>query len=157
MYNQLSAINHKPITVKRLLAAALLVLVLMLLVLEKPWQVDVAAKLSAGEKVALSDYVVDGIWWALLVNFALMVMLCLTSGWWLRLVPRPATTELLWRPRSKCRLFIILLIMISGFALVERAPRLTHSLWNDEEHSLRRYVLGYEKVRDDGSLQFKPD
>lgn len=58
-------------------------------------------------------------------------------------------------PRAWGTIFFLLLLVIIGIAGWLRDPRLDHSLWNDEEYSLRRYIWGYQKVQDDGSL--KPD
>ncbi len=137
----------------RLLAAVIVLLLLALVLLDKPWDINVAATIASGEKVALSDFIADGLWWASLVNLVLFIALLVSSGWWLKLKPIPSGAGKRKLSTTQRKLFLFLLLAITGFALIERLPRLSHSLWNDEEYSLRRYVLGYESVSDDGNLR----
>ena len=64
-----------------------------------------------------------------------------------------AAHRVLAPPRAWTLIFYLLLLVIIGVAGWMRAPRLDHSLWNDEEYSLRRYVWGYQKVRTDDTLK----
>lgn len=135
----------------------MVVLALYLALAPKPWEVQVAATIADGGKVALEDFVADGLWWASLVNLLLLGGLLATAGWWLRPLAVPAGARRNAQPWVPSRrIVLILLLGISALALVERLPRLGLSLWNDEEYSLRRYVLGYTEARADGELRFKP-
>ena len=48
---------------------------------------------------------------------------------------------------------VILAVIVGGWM---RAPRLDHSLWNDEEYAMRKYVHGDYKVGADGRPEFRP-
>lgn len=146
-----------------LLVAYACVLVLWLVLAEKPWQVHVTQLIEEGGKVPLEAFVADGLWWGALANLLAVLVLLATARWWS--MPMPAAEY----PRSgtsgrACKaggvpmrrgVFLAILSCIAVLALVERLPRMGLSLWNDEEYTLRRYVLGYEKLLPDGTL--KPD
>ncbi len=132
---------------------------------EKPWETQVAKLIAQGDKVPLDAFVADGLWWAVLACLIVVVTLLGTMPWWLLPMPEPEQTE---KSRSSQgakmvglhdtmlsvphRFFLLLLLAVCVLALIERWPRLGLSLWNDEEYTLRRYVLGHQKPLNDGSL-----
>ncbi len=98
---------------------------------------------------------VDG---SYLVAFTALLILAAAVSWLVLPFGRLDSAEpqrTLAPPRAWIPIFYGLLLLIVGVAGWMRAPRLDHSLWNDEEYSLRRYVWGYQKVTKDDQL--KPD
>jgi hypothetical protein len=116
---------------------------------KNPSEIGLDEKLQAG-KLPLKDLVRDGEWKACAINLTLSCLLLATLRWWAapitleraRVASIPAWT---WGALG--------LVLIAAAWL--RLPRLGHSLWNDEEYTLRTYAWGVHKVRDDGSLEFK--
>jgi len=135
----------------------------VLVVGEKPWELGIAARAAVGEVVPLGDFLKEGFWIAALFNLVAAVGLILTARWWLD--PRSARVDSEETPgdladaRTALRLpkwFLPLLVVTLGLAAWFRVPALGHSLWNDEEYTLRRYVWGAWKVEKDESLAFSP-
>jgi len=65
------------------------------------------------------------------------------SGAWLAPAPAP-------------RWFLPGLVGAALLAAGLAAPRLAHSLWDDEENSVRRLVVGQYKLNDEGEWRFRP-
>ena len=122
---------------------------IFLLVAKKPWNVD----LEPGKALRIHDFVVIYEWWAAAINLALLVLLGLTARWWLRPVARPAVA---WLPERKTpRWFwplVITAMTLTAFWGVQRIPQ---SLWDDEDSSLHRAVLGQYRRDKSGELHLR--
>lgn len=136
----------------RLIAGLLLLLALCggiwLIRADKPWERGVEAREAKGLAPRVQDYAISGLWKAGLLNTALLAALGLTAGIWAAgtgagIVEIEKPGEL---GSTQARiLWALLLTGAMGFALAERLPRMSQSLWNDEAYSLRRYVWGCER------------
>ena len=118
--------------------------VIALLVTPKPWENSTLADVK--------DYVRVYSWWAGALNLVPLVLLALTTRWW----TRPLPVAIRAQPAPKIPRGFVLCV---GGALVASAllgyPRLSQSLWEDEEYSVRRCIVGGHRVDDDGQVRPK--
>ncbi len=121
---------------------------------DKPWERGVEARVAKGLAPRVNEYATSGLWYAGVCNTLLLSILGATTSFWCLKKREPSGAEIgrerilpadcFGSPKVKL-LWMLLLLASLGFALAERVPRLTHSLWNDEAYSLRRYVWGCER------------
>lgn len=122
------------------LGAVALGLLLYVVCGSKPWNLpDDVSKLK--------DIVRLYSWWAAVGNLAVVLVLIALCPWWAKpdRAPRnrtPGPTI----PRWFWPLVGAAMLITAGFAF----PRLSHSLWDDEEYALRRSVLGTYKDTENG-------
>lgn len=123
-----------------LCGAAALVVVILLLTAKKPWTV--------GEPTKIKHYVAIYGWWAGALNAGLLAALAATTRWWFRTGPPPDDS---WLPTpSTPRWFWPLVIAAMGITLFCGLQRISYSVWDDEENSLRRVILGEYRASDSG-------
>lgn len=131
-------IRHLTPRAVRLAILGLMAVVLLVLVLAtKPWQVP-----AQGDAIARS--VAISTWWAGAANLILLGLLAASTRWWLR--PRYLVE------RSSPRLPAGFSMAVGGAMLVCAilgAVRLDDSLWHDEEYSVRRAILGTYRIKSD--------
>jgi hypothetical protein len=109
---------------------------IFLLLAAKPWSVH----LPLGKAFKVHDFAVVYEWWAAAINLLLVGMLGATAGWWLRLAPPPRTP---WLPKPAThRWFWPLVIVAMAVTASWGFQRLPQSLWDDEDSSLHRAILG---------------
>lgn len=125
-----------------------IIIVVILAATPKPWNFDFAT----AKKVRLEDYVRVYSWWAGLFNLFPLLVLISTSRWW----TRPASDlidsgQTLQRPRWFWPIVAAAVLLCAAI----NAPRLNHSLWDDEEYSVRRAIVGSYQQNDDGSVKLK--
>lgn len=127
-----------------LMAGLAVAIVVMLLCAKKPWQF---------EKVdTIADFASVFCWWAALINLAPLAFLFATAGRWLaplRLAEPLAAGPALTKGAS------LAVIAAMAAAAVLGAFRLGDSLWDDEEYSVRRAILGTYRVKDGGQVKLK--
>lgn len=117
-----------------------MVVVILLLTAKKPWTV--------GEPTKIKHYVAIYEWWAGLLNAGLLTGLAVTARWWFRSGPPP---DAAWMPKpSTPRWFWPLVIVAMGITLFCGLQRISRSVWDDEENSLRRVILGEYRLNDAG-------
>lgn len=139
------------------LLTALIGGLVFLLDAEKPWKGQVQKRLSRGQDLQLGELVSAGLWIAALIGVVALAGLLATHRWWL---PRPHDHAQASRknpvglPRQSWW-FPLLTLLAMGLCLWQGLPRLGHSLWNDEEYAIRRYVHGEWEERG-GSWEFDP-
>lgn len=110
----------------------------------KPWDVDFTATSRMGR---LRDYVTFWGWWAGLLNVTTLTVLAAFSRWWAcRLAARSFSFA-----RFPCLAAGAAAALLLAFAL----PRLTHSLWVDEDFSVRDAVWGVHRPGPDGEPAFR--
>ena len=118
--------------------------VVALLVAPKPWENSTLADVK--------DYVRVYSWWAGALNLVPLVLLALTTRWW----TRPLPVAIRAQPAPKIPRGFLLCV---GGAVIACAllgyPRLSQSLWEDEEYSVRRCIVGGHRVDDDGQVRPK--
>ncbi|MBP7949364.1 MAG: glycosyltransferase family 39 protein [Verrucomicrobiales bacterium] len=125
-----------------------------------PWSASLRKSLATIEKLSDNKKIVAymhlGISWGCVV----MTILCSAAlagvRWWSRPTlpsrPEPDGPALTKGTRL---VYLLCFLAAAGLGLYLRAPRLTHSFWNDEEMAFRKYVWGEYKPAADGSLKFE--
>ncbi len=112
-----------------------------LILAPKPWENPHVAKLE--------DYVRFYGWWAGLINLVLLTFLALTTRWW----TQPLSSAMPWKSSAKLPKGFVLCV---GGAMLACAiialPRMSQSLWEDEEFSVRRCIVGGHRVLEDGTV-----
>ena len=122
---------------------------LFLLTAQKPWDVD----LEAGKPLKIHQFVAIYAWWAAAINLALLVLLGLGARWWLRPARQPDTP---WLPdQATPRWFWPLVLAAMALTAYWGIQRLPQSLWDDEDSSLHRAVLGQYRRDPNGQLTLK--
>ncbi|HEY5705017.1 MAG TPA: glycosyltransferase family 39 protein [Terrimicrobiaceae bacterium] len=115
----------------------------------KPWNVD----LKPGKPPRIHDFVVIYEWWAAAINLTLLILLGLAARWWLKPARRAADP---WLPeRSTPRWFWPLVLAAMALAAFWGIQRISQSLWDDEESSLHRAVLGQYRRDSSGELKLR--
>ena len=133
------------------LAVAAAALALVIVLQPPPWKVFA----EAGEKIRLVDYLVAYSWIAAALNIALLGILAAICPWWANAPkPEPAPNAVLRRATPGWFWPVVLsAVLVCGLLT---APRLTQSLWDDEESSLLHSVLGrYVRRAPQGEVQLK--
>lgn len=136
--------------VRLLCGAGVLAIVIILLASKKPW--EVLAEIGAPEKTR--HFVAIYSWWAWACNAVLLVLLGSTVSWWLR--PLPSALPRPWLPQvSTARWFWPLVVLAMLCTAVTGLKRINFSLWDDEENSLRRVILGEYRSDAKGKYELK--
>jgi hypothetical protein len=137
-------------------ASVFLALTVVVLCLEHPRRIDqrIVERKAAGKPVPTHWYVHAMGWRGLAVDAALAVLLMGLTPWAARrLKGAPLVNEPV--PRRAAVTVIAVtggLMLISGFA---NAPRLSQSLWGDEEYSMKRLIADVMEERgEDGKMHF---
>lgn len=115
----------------------------------KPWEPKVAARLASESGGKIQDIVQAWSWYGAAANAVLIVGLLAALPLWMRpLVVAPQTAakggRWFWGAVGGA-------VLLCG---VLAAPRLAFSLWDDEEYSLRRAILGSWERGKGGALEF---
>ncbi len=133
-----------------------LLLVSYLIFGPKPWLSGVEVQEAAGEKLRPIHYAVTSVWWAAVVDLGIVIGVLLAAPLLFRNLPvgmpRPLSTGLDRRQKGWLILGLALAATLSG---VLQAPRLSTSLWGDEEYTAKRFVAGYYRRDDDGAMELK--
>ena len=144
--------------------AVFLVLVVLggaafLVMADPPWDSSYVRRKAEGKTLRGIDYAVFYDWFAAVANMLIALVGLWFAKWWM---PRDAAEVAgvgrltSWKGRG--RFFWGALIVALLLAVVWRAPRLTHSFWNDEAYAARLYSWGHYEEKEDGSLERKqPD
>ncbi len=131
--------------VRALCALACLACVAAVAFLNKPWTVR-------GPIERIDDFAVVYEWWAAAVNAVLFAVLTVTAPWWVNL--RPTALRPWLPPPPASRTFLPLLLLATALLATMGIPRLSQSLWDDEDSAVRRGIYGEWKERADGTLRF---
>jgi len=124
-------------------------ILLFLLLADKPWAVE----LPADKRLKVHHFVAIYEWWAAAINLVLVVLLGATARWWLRSRRLPETR---WLPEGETpRWFWPLVIAAMTLTTFWGIQRLPQSLWDDEDSSLHRAVLGQYRRDENGDLKLK--
>ncbi len=122
----------------------------------KPWLSGVEVHAAAGEKLRPKHYAVTGLWWAALTNLGIVIGVLLTAPLLFRHLPvgmpLPVATGL---DRRQTRWLVVALALAATLSGVLQAPRLSTSLWGDEEYTAKRFVVGYYRRDAEGGMELK--
>ena len=102
----------------------------------------------------LEDYVRGRSRWAGLINLVPLACLALTTGWWARPMPALACALEKSLPKLPKGFFLCVGGAMAACAILG-FPRLGQSLWEDEEYSVRRCIVGGYRVQEDGNVVVK--
>ena len=119
----------------------------MLLVAPKPWEVE-----QSMPEWSLKQCIRFSLWWAGLLALPVLSVLALTVRRW------TAPVQELWHICLKNRmprLFWPIVGVITILYAAAAAPRLRQSLWDDEVYTVRKIVLGTDRIQSDGSARIK--
>lgn len=120
---------------------------------ESPWGKTVQKRIAKQLPLQPKEYAIVGLWWGSIINSGLLLVLLGTATKWMP----PATSGVVpIQNRISQRVFWTLTALAVLSAGYLRAPRLSHSLWNDEEYAMRRFSHGSWETQKDGALQFEP-
>jgi hypothetical protein len=101
----------------------------------------------------IEDFVRVYSWWAGLVNLLPLTCLALTIRWWMRPLPAGVRGEDSTKlPRG----FWLCVGGAMATCAILGLPRLGQSLWEDEEYSVRRCIVGGHRISADGRVEPKP-
>jgi hypothetical protein len=125
------------------------VIAILLLVEDKPW--DILAKFGPPKKI--KHFVAVSAWWAGAANALLLLLLGATSRWWFRpaappesaWLPAPATPKWFWP------LVLVAMTLTAWCGL----QRISFSVWDDEEKSVRHYMVGEYRQNESGGLKYQ--
>ena len=115
-----------------------------------PWKVFA----QAGDKIRAVDYLIAYSWIAAALNMVILVVLALVCPWWAN-APAPSAPSMRGKNKAPRWFWPAVLAAVAACSALT-VPRLTQSLWDDEETSLRFYVLGrHKRSAEDGQIRLK--
>jgi hypothetical protein len=139
---------------RALLILTLVILALRLVVGDDPWTGGIAERIATGDVVRPVDFERTYGWWAAIGNAILAAVLLLTARRWLTRGDAVEVAELAPPARLPRRAFWLLLAAAVVTCGVLGYPRLSFSLWDDEETTVRYSVDGFYQRDDSGELSF---
>ncbi len=109
--------------------------------------------LQSGKPLKIHQFVAIYEWWAAAINVVLLVLLGASARWWLKPAGKPAPP---WLPEpSTPRWFWPLVVAAMALTIFWGAQRIGQSLWDDEESSLHRAILGQYRREPNGEVKLK--
>jgi len=147
-------------------AALLITLALMLVAslvfiddAEKPWGKTVQKRIDKGQHLQAKEYGIIGLWWGAVASAGILTLLLATSKQWMPTnvgsTGQQGRLPLTQGPSMKPAVLWLLTAGALGLATWERLPRMTQSLWNDEEYAMRSYAHGEWELQEDGVRAFE--
>jgi len=139
-----------------IIVAAMMGIGIGLMIAQKPWTIDSPTTDPANIQV----HIQAGLWRAGFAILFLLAGLALTSRWWTaplrdeRPTACPGLSGLNAQLSTPKWFWPLVAAAMVVFAILA-AFRLPQSLWDDEEYSVRKIVLGAYRMKDDGSLTIK--
>ena len=133
-------------------AFLLLLLIALLLVLRKmnaPWEGLIGKHLRLGRRLAFDEETYIPFWWSLVIDGLALIALVVLSPLWLRLSQKPESVT-----PARCAIGrggVVLLFAGLTLATALRVPRLARTIERDEQDTLRRNILGFVFIEDDGT------
>lgn len=122
---------------------------------ENPWGREVTKRVSQGLALRPKEFGIIGVWWGCVAATLISVFLLLLKGLWLP-TRNSQRTQVAQKPKGFGAAGSLLIMGLLVGAVWLRAPLLPHSLWNDEEYSLRRHAHGEWEQDKEGRWNFEP-
>lgn len=116
---------------------------------ENPWSFGSWDRVELGQGVKPRD-AMPFVWLASLGNLVLLLVLGLSAPLWLRPTNASELPALAAPAPSDVLVRRVLVGVAMGLLLLQAWPRMSHSLWVDEEYSARRSILGQYEIEPDG-------
>lgn len=120
-------------------------------------ETGILEKLEAEERLSIGERIYYGTRLAGFGIVALGLVLLGTSFFWARRLPSESKSSRNFRPSpipGWTWALLLVAVLVAGFS---RAPRLDHSLWNDEEVAVRKFIVGGHGFHPQtGELEFRP-
>lgn len=132
--------------VRAVLGASIIAVAIALMIAQKPWEIGPSYTTNRN----LEQCIRLSLWWAGVLALPLLTILALTARRW------TARGQELQLVRVECRIprpFWPLVAIITILHVMTAAARLQQSLWDDEVYSVRKIVLGSERIQSDGSVK----
>lgn len=135
------------ITLLVLLAIFLAVLVFA----PKPWNIETILRVNLGLGLLLRDHVAQGVWSGAAFGFVVALLMLATVDLWVGSkkpigVPEAIRNRVRSRlGKKKAGLLVLVAAVGMGAAGIAAYPRLFHSLWGDEDYTVRLHLLGHYK------------
>jgi predicted secreted protein len=137
--------NLAPASITQIVIAMLIAGIGIALALgSKPWQIGAPNKIW--------DFVRVYSWWAGLINILPLAVLLLTARKWVRTLRHYSAPRVQRSTPSGFRATVLGAMLVCA---VFGAMRLGLSLWDDEEFSVHRAILGTYRTNDDGTVKLK--
>lgn len=134
------------------LGVVLAALLIRLLFGHDPWHGGIVARLAEGKDVRPKDYWATYGWWAALACAPFAAALLATARRW---VPGRAPVSRGLAPPPGPSTWVVVAVAVAVVAGGWLAlPRLSQSLWQDEDKTARSYVAGAYLPTEDGELHF---
>ena len=137
-----------PRIVRAVLIGVAVVVAIMLLVTPKPWEIELSKP-----EWNLKKCVRFSLWWAGLLALPVLSILALTVRRWT--APMQELRQHVGLKSRMPRLFWPTIGVITILYAATAAPRLRQSLWDDEVYTVRKIVLGTDRIQSDGSAKIK--
>lgn len=134
-------------------ASVLLVLIVVLMRVDRPVKQEkrIAERIASGKSVPTHYYVEPWLWKGLIVNIGLAGLLVAMTPFATRKLSGGYERQIEGRrPYAKWEWMALGCVML--VAAVQNAPRLSHSLWGDEEYTGRRLIADEVERDADGRL-----
>lgn len=136
-------------TAQCILACIACGLIAVLVYAPKPWSVLSLLREELGRGLLLRDYVTRGVWYGAALDLIVILLLIATAGLWVgratpSCLPEKAAPRRPLSRRGKTGIAVLILAGMLGSGIIAY-PRLSHSLWGDEDFTLRFHLLGHFK------------
>lgn len=127
---------------------------------DSPWKKGLES-LPPGARPSVKHFAASGLWWGAVINLCIASVLLALRGWWgapagaRAPAPAPSGTGQGALFRRSPALFAALLAAAAALCAWNAWPRMSLSLWGDEEHTLRTYILGAWEKNEAGEPELK--
>ncbi len=137
-----------------LLVIAIVLLGLYLITADKPWnpklQSSIEKREAEGKAWKIEHCIAVLSWSAAAINLFLSIGLLATLRLWSKPIKLSATPRT--RYSKPLLVGLAIAVLIGGYF---RVQRLDHSLWSDEEYTVRSHIWGEMEEAEDGSLEYQ--
>ncbi len=136
----------------RVTATVLALLVIVLMSVDRPEKAErrIAERRADGKTVPTHYYIEAWSWYGLLANIGLAAVLVGITPWAARKVVQDAGLQP--SRNNLTRLDLVVVALAISLAAFQNYPRLDHSLWGDEEYTMKRLIADEVERGDDGKL-----